>query len=188
MVDDLIEGWKEFNLTEVEDDEIKLDEFLDEELETQVGLVFLGKLFTQNSFNIEAMMSALKASEMVIDQGPWGFDNHLLLLREISCREQLRTFDTMACSRTRLLAEAIGRKLGKFLDFDESDLSGWSKCMRIRVVMDVNKPIPRGSTMKLEGENIWVDFMIERLPEFCYACGCLGHNMRECNDYDGRSA
>ncbi|KAL2897067.1 Collagen alpha-1(I) chain [Bienertia sinuspersici] len=38
--------------------------------------------------------------------------------------------------------------------------------------------------MKIEGEKIWVDFRVERLPRFCYVCGCLGHNMQECHDFD----
>ncbi|KAL2901046.1 Gag-Pro-Pol polyprotein [Bienertia sinuspersici] len=86
--------------------------------------------------------------------------------------------------RSRLLAKVIGDKLGQFLDFDELDISGWAKYMRIRVRMKVDKPLPRGTAMKLGRARLWVDMRIERVPGFCYACGCLGHVLRECNDYD----
>lgn len=186
---------------------------------SQVGLALVGKLFTNSVFNIEAMKSVLRSSwkplkgmvvreidknlfvfqffcpmdrAKVIDQSPWSFDNHLLLLKEISGLEQpkdldfntvdfsIKVYNVPFVKRSKALAQAIGNKVGQFLDFDDSDISGWSKYMRIRVRLRVDKPLPRGSTMKLGGERIWVDFRLERLPGFCYACGCLGHVLREC--------
>ncbi|KAL2899276.1 ATP-dependent RNA helicase glh-1 [Bienertia sinuspersici] len=96
--------------------------------------------------------------DRVIDQSPWSFDNHLLLLRELSA--------------------------GPAFDYDESDISGWAKYMRVRVRLRVDKPLPRGTVMKIGGERILVDIKVERLPRFCYACGCLGHVLRECVEYD----
>ncbi|KAL2905283.1 hypothetical protein RDABS01_003993 [Bienertia sinuspersici] len=204
MSNDLIEGWRKLRLIEEEEDAIDLDEIPDEELECQVSLALVGKLFTQNSFNIEALKFVLRTSwkptkedrEKVIEQGPWAFDNHLLLLREISGREQprdlvfdavdfwVKVYNVPFVKRTRYLATTIGSKLGKLLDFDETDISTWAKYMRIRVRLNVNKPLPRGSTMKIGGEKIWVEFRMERLSGLRYVCGCLGHNMKECNDYD----
>ncbi|KAL2921041.1 hypothetical protein RDABS01_012532 [Bienertia sinuspersici] len=56
--------------------------------------------------------------------------------------------------------------------------------MRVRVRFTVDKPLPRGTVMKVGGERFWVDIKIERLPGFCYCCGCLWHVLRECSDYD----
>ncbi|KAL2899896.1 Trehalose phosphorylase [Bienertia sinuspersici] len=50
--------------------------------------------------------------------------------------------------------------------------------------LNVHKPLPRGTVMKLTGERIWVDFRIERLLGFCLACGCLGHVLRGCESFD----
>ncbi|KAL2895967.1 Gag-Pro-Pol polyprotein [Bienertia sinuspersici] len=50
--------------------------------------------------------------------------------------------------------------------------------------MKVDKPLSRGTAMKIGGGRIWVDFRYERLPGFCYVCGCLGHSHRECEDYE----
>ncbi|KAL2899870.1 SkfA peptide export ATP-binding protein SkfE [Bienertia sinuspersici] len=107
-----------------------LDAIPDEDMAPQVGLALVGKLFTNISFNIEAMKSILRAS--------W------------------KPIKGMAV-----------REIDKNL-----------------VRMKVDKPLPRGSMMKLGGERIWVDIRIERLPGFCYSYGCLGHVLRECSDFD----
>ncbi|KAL2907049.1 Gag polyprotein [Bienertia sinuspersici] len=223
MAEELVEGWKKFKLTEEEDEEIDLDVLPDDEMQTQIELALVGKLFTNSSFNIEAMKNVLRASwkpikgmtvreidknlfvfqffnhldkEKVINQSPWAFDNHLLLLREISGREQpkdlsfdsvdfwVRVYNVPFAKRSKSLASTIGNKMGNFLEYDDSDISGWSKFMRIRVRMNVLKPLPRGVTMRIRGEKIWVDFWFERLPGFCLICGQLGHIARECEDFD----
>ena len=47
--------------------------------------------------------------------------------------------------------------------------------------MDITKPLMHGKIMWIEGlEAGWIYFQYERLPIFCYRCGILGHNDREC--------
>ncbi|KAL2943510.1 hypothetical protein RDABS01_031858 [Bienertia sinuspersici] len=213
MADELVEGWKKFRLTEDKEDKINLDGVPDDEMAPQVELALVGKLFTNSSFNIEAMKNVLRSSwkpvkglavrevdhnlfdfqffcasdrARVIEQSPWSFDNHLLLLRELSGFEQpkdlcfdsvdfwIKIYNVPFLKRSKTLAYMVGNKLGQFLDFDESDISGWTKYMRVRVRFRVEKPLPRGTVMKIGGEHIWVDIKIKRLPGFCYACGCWG--------------
>ncbi|KAJ9179287.1 hypothetical protein P3X46_011096 [Hevea brasiliensis] len=55
----------------------------------------------------------------------------------------------------------------------------WLDYMRIKVTMDVNKPLKRKLQMKHpKGEWEWVDFKYERLSTFCFFCGYLGHSYR----------
>ncbi|KAH7532826.1 hypothetical protein FEM48_Zijuj04G0063600 [Ziziphus jujuba var. spinosa] len=49
------------------------------------------------------------------------------------------------------------------------------KYMRLRVKVDVEKPIPTGFLQKFDQGGAWVQFCYERLVEFCYNCEIIGH-------------
>lgn len=52
----------------------------------------------------------------------------------------------------------------------------WGALMRIRVLVDVRQPLKRSKKIKKQGvEAITSMFKYERLDNFCYLCGCLGH-------------
>uniref|UniRef100_A0A2N9IZ60 Reverse transcriptase domain-containing protein n=1 Tax=Fagus sylvatica TaxID=28930 RepID=A0A2N9IZ60_FAGSY len=54
--------------------------------------------------------------------------------------------------------------------------------MRIRVVVDITKPLCRGRKIGLnKGSEGWFSFKHERLPNFCYWCGLLTHEEKDCN-------
>lgn len=76
----------------------------------------------------------------------------------------------------------IGNYIGVFLASDENNLMGvWRNYMRIRVSMDVRKPLKRRMKLKKAGGDwIWVDFKYERLNIFCFTCGLLGHTAQQC--------
>ena len=53
--------------------------------------------------------------------------------------------------------------------------------LRIRVTLDITQPLSHGRIVRLGGsEPRWVEFKYERLPVFCYLCGKLDHNEKEC--------
>lgn len=54
------------------------------------------------------------------------------------------------------------------------------RVLKLLVEVDLNKPLLRGIKIKLEDEQIWVDFSYEQLPMFCFYCGCIGHSERFC--------
>lgn len=84
-------------------------------------------------------------------------------------------------------SEAVGRSVCNTIkEFLEYDLNNSSSClktyMRIRVLIDVNKPLKK--MMKLRkpgGEPKVVQFKHERLDNFCYICGFLGHTEAYCH-------
>lgn len=47
--------------------------------------------------------------------------------------------------------------------------------MKLFAEIELDKPLMRGTYMKLEDEHVWVEFTHEYLPAFCFYCGCLGH-------------
>ncbi|KAL5823058.1 hypothetical protein ACOSQ4_020958 [Xanthoceras sorbifolium] len=69
----------------------------------------------------------------------------------------------------------------------EVDTGESGKCassfIRARVLVDVSKPLIRGLTVKLEDDSCCsVVVCYERLPNFCYFCGRIGHLILECCD------
>lgn len=52
---------------------------------------------------------------------------------------------------------------------------------RIQVRVDISIPLCRGRVLAMEdGEECWVSFKYECLPNICYWCGCLDHSDRDC--------
>lgn len=52
--------------------------------------------------------------------------------------------------------------------------------MRIRVELDVSKPLKKGRKINAGGISASVEFKYERLHTFCYICGKLGHSEQYC--------
>ena len=51
----------------------------------------------------------------------------------------------------------------------------------VRVVVDIAQQLCRGRLVSLEsGEESWLLFKYERLPNLCYWCGFLNHNDKNC--------
>ena len=62
----------------------------------------------------------------------------------------------------------------------------WGRCLRVWVEIDVTRKLFRGQKINIEkGEARWVQFKYERLPNFCYRCGLLEHDLRECSESMG---
>lgn len=85
------------------------------------------------------------------------------------------------------MSESVGKQLGNFIGtFVEYDISNnselWRTYMRIKVTIDVRKPLKRGKKIRKPGGD-WsmVSFKYERLSSFCFICGLLGHTDRFCS-------
>lgn len=132
--------------------------------------------------------------EWVEKSGPWCFDNNLLLL----CRWKKRLTSTditfthspfwvqiWGLSFEHMSQEAgkdIGNRIGKFIEVDKrSWQSDQAKFMRVRVDLEIDKPLRRGGyIISTDGERLWLSFKYERLPTICFICGKLGHVNKHC--------
>lgn len=54
----------------------------------------------------------------------------------------------------------------------------------MKVKIDINEPIKRGTHVKIgsKEDTVWIPITFEKLPDFCYYCGKLGHVMQDCDE------
>lgn len=72
----------------------------------------------------------------------------------------------------------LGNSIGQFISLDEASPSSlWVKqFLRIKVLIHNKQPLKAGIFIKHEdGCRLWVQFRYERLSDFCFCCGKLGH-------------
>lgn len=114
----------------------------------------------------------------VLNSGPWSFDRHILVLQRISGTEQpsemnlsmapfwARVYDLPLKLRTASMASKIGNLMGTFEEADSRDSNRLGKFLRLKVNIDLSKPLKRGSTINFQGKELKVLFRYERLPNF----------------------
>jgi hypothetical protein len=82
---------------------------------------------------------------------------------------------------TKGVGKKIGESMGQLVDIDLAGNGvGWGRCLRIRVVIDLSKPLERGRALTLEGKSHWVTCRYEKLPMFCFECGSVIHGEKGC--------
>lgn len=91
--------------------------------------------------------------------------------------------DLSILSLKKEVAMALERLIGRVMKTRETDEElGGGHIMRIRVQVDITKPLTRGHKIGLaKGGEGWVSFKFERLPNFCYWCGLLTHSKKDCS-------
>lgn len=55
--------------------------------------------------------------------------------------------------------------------------------LRVRVKIEISKPLPKGFWLRKSteaGHDLWISYKYEKLSDFCYDCGRLGHDNRSC--------
>ncbi|KAK4413668.1 hypothetical protein Salat_2779600 [Sesamum alatum] len=130
----------------------------------------------------------------VLELRPWIFDKNLVVLAPLAERDDpllvnldwcpfyVHVHDLKLGQRTVNVVRHIGRSLGTWLDEDSiaRDIS-WFEAVRIRLNLNVTRPLKRALTLCSEhGEEFVVRLTYDRLPNFCYLCGTLGHISRFC--------
>ncbi|XP_058771885.1 uncharacterized protein LOC131645226 [Vicia villosa] len=137
--------------------------------------------------------------EYILRNGPWSFDRSLLVLNRISGDEQpsdqnmhfasfwVRIYELPLNLRSDSMAKKIGSVLGNFEEMDNREVCRNGRFLRIKVKLDLRAPLKRGTMVKVKEKNLRVHFKYERLPLFCYVCGRLGHQMKDCETVEDLS-
>lgn len=92
--------------------------------------------------------------QRVLDDGPWTFYQQVLLIKKLDGEEQLaelkiselyiwlQVYDLPIGFHSEFIFKSIGNYVGKFLASDPKNLNGiWRNFQRIKVAIDVNKPL-----------------------------------------------
>ena len=127
--------------------------------------------------------------QRILKKGPWYFDNHLLVLDILlengkpdqavlnSVPFWIQVHDIPSGYMTEKTGKDIRNYIGEFLEYDAKNNSNYLRAyMRIRVLLDITKPLKRQKKIKKQGgDSSFIKFKYECLGNFCYYCGCLGH-------------
>ncbi|KAF7152710.1 hypothetical protein RHSIM_Rhsim01G0092500 [Rhododendron simsii] len=133
----------------------------------------------------------------ILKEGPWSMMNSLMVLQPLTEGAAVSDLDFSYCpfwvqihglpveKMTRTNAEIIGRRFGKLLAVETSPdgfLLGRS-FLRVRVEVKLSDPLPKGFWLRRKfesGNDHWISYRYEKLSDFCYACGRIGHDNRGC--------
>ncbi|TXG72946.1 hypothetical protein EZV62_001525 [Acer yangbiense] len=126
--------------------------------------------------------------EIVEDATTYGKDDvEKCLVGKVLSRKRVNreAFKGLIERRARWLAEQISETVEILFESSEC----WGKYMRVKVRLDISKPLKRWLRLKLgkTEEVTMVGLRYKRLPDFCYACGRIGHGMKECLDEEAKS-
>lgn len=71
--------------------------------------------------------------------------------------------------------------MGKVLAVDvPTDSVGWGRFLRVKVEIQLLKPIARGRLISINGKSVWVSFKYKKLPRMCFTCGWIVHGAEGC--------
>ncbi|KAG8380712.1 hypothetical protein BUALT_Bualt06G0044500 [Buddleja alternifolia] len=130
----------------------------------------------------------------VINYSPWSFRGNLFFLNhwppekvieKVSLDHacfwiQVSNVPVMFINQENI--SLIGDTVGSFIMSDlTSEKQRWEKSFKTRVTIDLRKPLVDSVTLNPKpGVTINAEIRYERLADFCYSCGMLGHKLSTC--------
>ena len=135
--------------------------------------------------------------ERVLEFEPWSYDKSLVIFQKTESVESAPSLEFSVISfwvqlhnvpETSLnqeTGEVVGNTIGTTIRVaDPEDDGEGREFLRIRVAMNITKPLPRCCKLRSEGKHIgWALLKFERLPNFCYWCGRVDHVEKDCETW-----
>lgn len=135
--------------------------------------------------------------QWVVKGGPWTFDNVMLALEPVAPYDDpvkvplwfvniwIQIHELPMGFMTEAIGKQLGNFFGEFIEYDsKNNTSIWRECMRVRIRLDVRKPLKRKKKIvKKDGSEFTVTCKYERIGEFCFLCGLVSHTDRFCRKF-----
>ena len=133
-------------------------------------------------------------AEKILLGAPCSFDKYLVALCRYETNHSLKELcfdmaefwvqvhDLPARRMTVDEAKGICQTLGRIIHYSDEEETDGGEFMRMRVKLDIKKPLSRGRRVRFGPDSDgWVSFRYKRLPIFCYWCGRLTHDTKDCD-------
>jgi hypothetical protein len=133
------------------------------------------------------------AKKRILEGRPWTFDKQMLVINEYDGNTPASQLEfnqspfwvqvhnmPLVCMNKNV-GTKIGSSMGILEEVDVAgDERGWGNYLRLRVILDITKPLDRGRALNMGGKSTWIDFKYEKLPLLCFRCGCIIHGSNGC--------
>ncbi|XP_015959755.1 uncharacterized protein LOC107483660 [Arachis duranensis] len=132
--------------------------------------------------------------DRVLKGSPWNFRNSWFLLKKWDRSEdpvekgldkadiKVQIWNLPKHCKTARLGWKIASALGVVKECDVfENTRDQVRFIKAIVTLNTNKPILKGANIGSKEDGlIWTDFKYEKLPNFCYYCGLIGHEKSNC--------
>lgn len=191
-VRDVVEGYGRLNISDDDQEGLILEELPTENHGVGYDRCLIGSLLTNRKVNFGAMQETLSAiwrpvkgvfmeetiypnlfifkffheldMKRVLDDGPWTFNQQVLLLKKLDVDEQLKDvklsevfiwlqiYDLPIGFNSEYILKSIGNYVGKFVESDQKNFQGlWRNYLRVKVALDVRRPLKSQMKIKKAG-------------------------------------
>ncbi|KAL5548197.1 hypothetical protein UlMin_003428 [Ulmus minor] len=144
------------------------------------------------------LFEAEEDKRMVLERRPWNVKGNLMLINEWDPDIPMKQIDF---SKYALWVQAhglppklvsrenvrqIAATVGEVMDVEYDAINAmWSEFIRFKVQVELNMPLKPGIFIPVvDKKPVWVQLKYEKIGDFCYKCGRLGHDRSVCLDRD----